>query len=89
MLKKYKIVALVLCVSLLVLSGCKGKAQGMGKPISFTGYPMDADDWTVSWFIEAGTLSQVFGGFGVVPVAAVITTAVPDEKPELIMSTKQ
>ena len=62
-MKKSQIVLfLIICVSLLLITGCQGRrTRVMGEPIEFTGYPMNAKDWTVSWFVGSGFMpSAVF-----------------------------
>ena len=54
---------LVICAVILTISGCRGKKTGdetdardVPQSITFTGYPMDAMDQTISWFASQGYL---------------------------------
>ena len=66
-MKKYFYIAqfiILICAAMLTISGCKGKSTGTGnQTITFTGYPMDAQSQTISWFGSEGYVpNQVYAG---------------------------
>ena len=60
MQKKLSLIALlfVICVMMITVTGCKGKTQAVGgagtQGFTFSGYPMDAKDQTITWFGSEG-----------------------------------